>query len=104
MSELAKHCATSESTLLRAFKRELGSTPASYVRGRRLEAALLLLKSGRYAVGEVATRVGYSSLAAFTEAFHKHFGVPPSHAKVAGGGSQRLPPEGKPPRRKRRRL
>ncbi len=103
MSELAKHCATSESTLLRAFKRELGSTPASYLRGRRLEAALLLLKSGRYAVGEVATRVGYSSLAAFTEAFHKHFGVPPSHAKVTDA-AERLPPEGKPPRRKRRRL
>jgi AraC-like DNA-binding protein len=54
----------------------------------------------------VATRVGYSSFAAFTEAFHKQFGVPPSEIKR--GDSQRvmLPPDGDPrrTRRKRRRL
>jgi AraC-like DNA-binding protein len=108
VGELAKHCATSESTLLRAFQRELGCTPTSYARERRLDAALLLLKSSRYAVGEVATRVGYSNLPAFTEAFHKHFGVPPSQVKGnasdAEHARERLPPHGKPPRRKRRKV
>lgn len=108
VGELAKHCATSESTLLRAFQRELGRTPTSYARERRLDAALLLLKSSRYAVGEVAARVGYSNLPAFTEAFHKHFGVPPSQVKGnasdAEHARERLPPHGKPPRRKRRKV
>jgi AraC-like DNA-binding protein len=108
VGDLAKHCATSESTLLRAFQRELGRTPTSYARERRLDAALLLLKSSRYGVGEVATRVGYSNLPAFTEAFHKHFGVPPSQVKGNAGDAEhareRLPPHGKPPRRKRRKV
>jgi AraC-like DNA-binding protein len=108
VGELAKHCATSESTLLRAFQRELGRTPTTYARERRLDAALLLLKSSRYAVGEVASRVGYSNLPAFTEAFHKHFGVPPSQVKGnasdAEHARERLPPHGKPPRRKRRKV
>jgi AraC-like DNA-binding protein len=104
VGELARECATSESTLLRTFQRELGRTPASYARERRLDAALLLLKSGRYGVGEIAARVGYSSLAAFSEAFHKRFGAPPSHVKWADRTSEVLPPHGKPPRRKRRRL
>jgi len=108
VGELAKHCATSESTLLRAFQKELGRTPASYARERRLDAALLLLKSSRYAVGEVASRVGYSNLPAFTEAFHKHFGVTPSQAKGgahdAEHAREKLPPHGKPPRRKRRKV
>jgi AraC-like DNA-binding protein len=107
VAELAKHCATSESTLLRAFQRELGSTPATYARERRLDAALLLLKSGRYRVGEVAERVGYTSLAAFTEAFHKQYGVTPSHARARTGdvsADEVLPPHGQPPRRKRRRV
>jgi AraC-like DNA-binding protein len=108
VGELAKHCATSESTLLRAFQKELGRTPTSYARERRLDAALLLLKSSRYAVGEVASRVGYSNLPAFTEAFHKHFGVTPSQVK--GGAAdpeharEKLPPHGKPPRRIRRKV
>lgn len=103
--ELAKRCATSESTLLRAFQRELGLTPAAYARDRRLDAALLLLKSGRYAVGEVAGRVGYTSVAAFTEAFRRRFGTPPSRAKARRDDAlERLPPHGKTPRRKRRSL
>jgi AraC-like DNA-binding protein len=102
--DLARHCNTSESTLLRAFQREVGATPASYARERRLDAALLLLESGRYGVGEVATRVGYTSLAAFTAAFHRRFGEPPSAVKRADAKLEVLPPHGAPPRRKRRKL
>lgn len=108
VKELAKHCGTSESTLLRAFQKELDRTPTSYARERRLDAALLLLKTSKYAVGEVASRVGYSNLPAFTEAFHKHFGVTPSQVKGgahdAEHAREKLPPHGKPPSRKRRKV
>jgi AraC-like DNA-binding protein len=98
VAELASHCHTSESTLVRAFRRELGHTPSSYARERRLDAALLLLQSGRHRVGEVAERVGYTNFAAFTSAFHKRFGVPPSAVRGEGEALDVLPPHGAPPR------
>jgi len=101
---LARSCHTSESTLLRAFRRELRQTPASYARERRLDAALLLVQSGRYTVGQVADRVGYHSLAAFTSAFHRRFGAPPSEMRRTGHALDVLPPEGSPARRKRRNV
>jgi len=97
--ELARHCHTSESTLLRAFRRDFETTPATYARERRLEASLLLLKSGRYTVTEVAARVGYGSLPAFTIAFRRRFGSSPSSARTAESRMERLPPHGTPPRR-----
>jgi AraC-like DNA-binding protein len=103
VTELASHCHTSESTLVRAFRRELGHTPRSYARERRLDAALLLLQSGRYRVGEVAERVGYTNFAAFTSAFHKRFGMPPSAVRGEGDALDVLPPHGAPPRVGKRR-
>jgi AraC-like DNA-binding protein len=102
VAALARQCHTSESTLLRAFQRELGCTPAAYARQRRLDAALLLVQDGRHTVGEVATQVGYANLAAFTAAFHRRFGMPPSAARRQGEDLERLPPFGATPRRKRR--
>jgi AraC-like DNA-binding protein len=71
-------CNASASSILRTFKKELGHTPIGYVRARRLDESLLLLKSKRYAVGEVATMVGYKNFAAFSQAFRTRFGMKPS--------------------------
>jgi AraC-like DNA-binding protein len=92
--QLARQCHTSESTLLRVFRRELGVAPIVYVRNRRLDEALLLLESRKYTVSEVAVRVGYANLSAFTVAFGRRFGVPPSEVKPKGGGASVLPPQG----------
>ena len=73
-----KSCGASASSLLRAFKKELGQGPLGYVRARRLDESLLLLKSKRYAVGEVAMKVGYQNFAAFSQAFRARFGMKPS--------------------------
>jgi AraC-like DNA-binding protein len=96
-SHLARSCRTSESSLLRAFKRELGVAPATFVRDRRLDEALLMLESGRYTASEVALRVGYAGLPAFSAAFSRRFGVPPSRVRVA---SPTLPPQGQTETRK----
>jgi AraC-like DNA-binding protein len=81
VARLARTCGASESTLLRAFKRELAQTPAAYVRARRLDESMLLLKSRRYAVGEIALMVGYRTFAAFSHAFRERFGVRPSDVR-----------------------
>ena len=98
VGDLARHTGTSESTLLRAFQREVGRAPAAYARERRLDAALLLLQSGRHTVGEVAARVGYASLAAFTAAFTRRFERAPSSVRRADDALEMLPPHGNPPR------
>jgi AraC-like DNA-binding protein len=78
VADLARICHASESSLLRAFRRELGVAPIAYIRTRRLDEARLLLRAGRYTVGEVSTRVGYANVAAFTTAFRRRFGELPS--------------------------
>ncbi|MFJ8806582.1 AraC family transcriptional regulator [Streptomyces sp. NPDC102490] len=66
----------SERAFTRRFRAETGDSPAVW-RGRaRLLAAVPLLRSG--SVSEVAGRLGYASPAAFTAAFTRTFGVPPS--------------------------
>ncbi len=78
---VAEGCAASPSTLLRTFKRELGYGPLTYVRRRRLDESLLLLKARRYRVGEVASLVGYKNFAAFSQAFRARFGMRPSDVR-----------------------
>jgi AraC-like DNA-binding protein len=78
VTAIAHAAAASESTLLRAFKREMGCAPTTYVRARRLDEALVLLEAGALSVGEVASRVGYESLTAFSQAFRQRFGKAPS--------------------------
>ncbi len=78
MKELARRSGASESTLLRSFRRELGSGPGEYWRSRRLDESLVLLRSGRWSVAEIATRVGYENPTSFGYAFRQRFGSPPS--------------------------
>ncbi len=78
ISTLVKFAAASESTLLRSFRRELGSSPAAYWRSRKLDVALMLLRAGRSSVAEVAGHVGYDNPTVFAHAFRLRFGRPPS--------------------------
>ena len=78
VAALASAVAASQSTLLRAFRRELGAAPAAYWRQRKLDAALDLLRSGRHTVAQVSETVGYENATAFSHAFRGRFGRPPS--------------------------
>lgn len=62
-------------------------TTYAYIKDRRLEEALLLLKSKKYAVGEVAVLVGYENFGAFSDAFKVKFGKVPSQI-VKGRAAQ----------------
>src|SRR5207245_2887327 len=77
VQRLMRSSGASASSLLRTFKREVGHGPLAYVRARRLDESMLLLKSKRFAVGEVATMVGYTNFAAFSQAFRARFGMKP---------------------------
>jgi AraC-like DNA-binding protein len=75
---LARQALASPSTLLRHFHSDMGTSPHAYIKARRLEEARRLIEEGAQAIGDVAMLVGYENFAAFTTAFTKHFGAPPS--------------------------
>lgn len=80
VADLASCAGTSERALHTAFRRELGTTPMAYLRGRRLEAAredLLAAEPGE-GVAAVAMRHGFSHLGRFAAAYRARFGEAPS--------------------------
>ncbi len=81
---LARRVGSSESSLLRAFRREVGQTPAAYWRRRKMDAALSLLRSGTHTIAHIAEMLGYEDPAAFGDAFRRHLGQPPSAFKPRG--------------------
>jgi AraC-like DNA-binding protein len=83
LEDVAKISNASISTLLRKFKADVGVTPYTYIKNRRLEEALRLLKSGQHPVGDVALLVGYENFGAFSDAFKEKFGDVPSSVKLS---------------------
>lgn len=78
IDRLAQICNLSRSAFAERFTRRMGQTPAAYVALLRLADAADLLQESDEAVGEIAVKCGYRSEAAFSRAFSKHFGMPPS--------------------------
>ncbi|MGY0021764.1 AraC family transcriptional regulator [Streptomyces sp. YJ-C3] len=82
----AASTAMSERAFTRRFRTETGDSPAVWRSRARLLAAVPLLRTT--SVTEAGTRLGYASPAAFTAAFTRTFGTPPSrftgHRHAAG--------------------
>ncbi|HEY0218605.1 MAG TPA: AraC family transcriptional regulator [Afipia sp.] len=66
-------------TLQANFKAVFGVTIFGYVRTQRLMMARILLREHELAVAEAGYRVGFANPAAFTAAYRRYFGRPPSH-------------------------
>lgn len=67
----------SKRTVMRLFKAELGMTFRTYIRVARIIWALELLTQPGVSVTEVAFRVGYRSLSAFSQTFRLLVGISP---------------------------
>lgn len=76
--ELAKSVGVNLTTLQASFKEAFGSTLFGYVRDRRLEKARELILDRGLGVAETGYQVGFTNPAAFTAAYRRHFGRPPS--------------------------
>jgi AraC-like DNA-binding protein len=83
--ELAKHVGMSRSSFADRFKVMLGTSPGEYVTAVRMHRARALLRDTDASVAEVAATVGYRSEAAFSRAFKRHAGVPPSQFRHGRG-------------------
>jgi AraC-like DNA-binding protein len=84
---LARGVHMSAGHLSRAFKREYGEPPYSYLMTRRIERAMALLRRGDLSVTDVCFEVGCSSLGTFSTRFTELVGVSPSayRDQVAAG-------------------
>ena len=75
---LAERSFMSPRNFARAFRREIGVTPAAYVAELRLERARLELESGALAVEEIARRCGFGTVETMRRAFRRRLFVSPS--------------------------
>jgi AraC-like DNA-binding protein len=77
-AELARIAGLSPSRLHDRFVRVTGMAPLAYVQHLRLQRATALLAGTDLAVGEVATRCGFTSLYYFSRCFRACIGCPPT--------------------------
>jgi AraC-like DNA-binding protein len=78
IEELAKQVGLSRSLLAERFTDLVGIPPIQYLAKWRMQIASELLSGGSANVATVAAEIGYASEAAFSRAFKKMVGVPPS--------------------------
>ena len=75
---LAAQVAVSPSRFAARFVEATGESPMAYVAKWRMSVACRRLARSRQAIEQIASEVGYESVAAFNRAFRKHLGVPPA--------------------------
>jgi len=67
----------SRSAFVARFTQLVGESAMHYVTRWKMQAALMWLKEGAAPLGELASRLGYESEAAFSRAFKRFIGVSP---------------------------
>jgi AraC-like DNA-binding protein len=78
LDSLARDVGLSRSALAERFTQFVGQPPMQYLANWRMQLAANYLGSGTDSVAAIAQRVGYESEAAFSRAFKKTVGTPPS--------------------------
>lgn len=78
IERLAGKSNLSRSAFADRFASRVGTPPAAYIAQVRLENAADLLQYTTQSISAIAHQIGYDSEAAFSRAFSKRYGVPPS--------------------------
>ena len=78
LNVLAKTAGMSRTTFAVQFRDVMGTPPAAYLARWRMLMARNLLQQTELATSDIVNRVGYGSDAAFSRAFKREYGVPPS--------------------------
>jgi transcriptional regulator GlxA family with amidase domain len=77
VAALARRANMSERSFQRAFRREIGQTPAAYVEALRVEEARALLQDGAPSLEAVARATGFASAEVLRRVFQRRIGVSP---------------------------
>jgi AraC-like DNA-binding protein len=91
IESLARHAALSRSALAERFTQFVGQPPMQYLTNWRMQLAANFLLTGTDSVAMIANRVGYESEAAFSRAFKKAVGAPPSVWRKRRPGNRKRP-------------
>lgn len=86
VQELADRATMSRTHFMSTFSRVVGTTPMAYLGAWRLTLAARHLNAG-HPVKAVARRVGFSSAAAFSRAFSRAYGHPPTRLGHRNAGA-----------------
>ena len=86
LQSLAREAGISRSVLAERFTKFVGHPPIEYLTNWRMQLAANQLRSSTSSVVEVANEVGYESEAAFSRAFKKAVGMPPSEWRKGRSG------------------
>jgi len=78
VADLAKKAALSRSAFFERFRSAVGLPPMEYLLAWRMALAKDLLRRHDLGLAAIADRVGYGSASAFSTAFSRHVGQPPS--------------------------
>lgn len=78
ITQLAQYCHLSSSQLQRRFKRITGCSLAEYWRMKKLEYAKILLGQTSLSIEDIAYKIGYENLPAFSRRFNQSYGLSPS--------------------------
>jgi transcriptional regulator GlxA family with amidase domain len=77
VSVLAGRAGMSHRTFSRVFKTEVGTTPARYVEGLRVDAARRDLEDSRHSMHQIASRCGFGTIETMYRSFQRVLGVTP---------------------------
>jgi AraC-like DNA-binding protein len=83
LEALAQAAALSRSAFAERFNLYVGQPPMQYLANWRMQLATNYLRNGSESIASVANRVGYDSEAAFSRAFKKAVGAPPSEWRTS---------------------
>jgi AraC family transcriptional regulator, exoenzyme S synthesis regulatory protein ExsA len=78
LNELSKLSGRSLSAFKREFQEQYKTSPASWIKEKRLGQAHFLLKNTQKNVSEIAQAVGYESVSHFIKAFSARYGLTPN--------------------------
>jgi AraC family transcriptional regulator len=74
---VARYVGVSKDHLTRCFRQQTGVTPMTYLTRYRVNQAKQLLATQEDSVAEIATMVGFASIAYFSRVFRREVGVSP---------------------------
>ena len=77
ISEVAKKCCVSESTLYHLFQKELGQTPIGFLNSIRINVAIEHLENSNYSISTISRTVGFNSDNHFRKVFFEYTGTTP---------------------------
>lgn len=80
-ASLSRQVGLNARKLTKGFETLFGMTPSNFLQSARLDAAHHMIATGEWSIAQAAWRVGYTP-AAFSTAFRRRFGVPPSFLRI----------------------